>query len=326
MTKKIGFFILYLIIAINFVYAQQHTDLPKNKSVGERVEDKDIKINPDALKALNLGAPRKLSNRYYSVPESSVKDLTDEILGKKKSLDEPQAGRIMLGVSRFASFYNSPNRTNSRIKVDAMGFGLEMPKRGGMVLSKAAMARKYTAGIVFPSINRINQVSGVSFSLESILQSIFHRDPPKLWNKYRDIARVNYNVETEMPDSLVRIRQATVEMIDSLIKSSHKKYKIVYLLCEDTDLSKSGFLDIAKYVHERKNEFDLFPVSDKGMKEVSCIAKYLKKNAYFSPVYVMSGKHKEKLILMLDKSSQTISLMACDESIANELDKLKRLP
>lgn len=331
MTKKICFSILLFVTIFTSINAQHLKTVSKNNSVNQLdkgANDKEIKINPDALKALNLGSPRKLSNRYYSVPSTSINALTNEILGKNIPPKDSVNGRIMLGISRFTSFYASAKYGKSKIKVDAMGFGFELPKRGGMVLSKEAMAPKYSPGFVFPSMARANQMAGASFTvnIESLLESIFYKDPPKLWTKYHNPLKMTYSVETEMPDSLVRIRETNAFAMDSIINTSHKKYKIIYLICADTDFSKTDFSDVAKYVAHRDKEFDLFPVSEKGMNDVSCIAKYLKKNAYFSPVYVMSGKHKEKLILMLDKSNQSISLMACDESIANKLEKLKRLP
>lgn len=331
MTKKICFSILIVITTFANINAQQLKNVSKNSSTNQLdkgVNDKEIKINPDVLKSLNLGTPRKLSNHYYSVPSISVEALTNEILGKDIPPKDSINGRIMLGISRFSSFYANSKYGKSKIKVDAMGFGFELPKRGGMVLSKEAMAPKLSPQFVFPSMARANQMVGISLPLNigSILESIFHKSPPQLWSKYSIHSNVNYNVETEMPDSLVRIRETNALAMDSIINSSHKKYRVVYLICADTDFSKTDFSEVAKYVAHREKEFDLFPISEKGMNDVSCVAKYLKKNAYFSPVYVMSGKHKEKLILMLDKSNQSISLMACDESIANKIEKLKRLP
>lgn len=309
MISRYSFFVLFFVLVYTSLKAQ------------ERSQDKDIKINIDALKALNLGSPRKSSDSYNSIQPIGVKELTNEILGKK----DKAVGRIKLGISCFASFYKNAKH-GGMLSVDPMGFGLELPPRGGMVLSKAAMAPIYRAGDMFSQLYGPSQNTAFSFGLEKMLESLFRKSPPKLWLSYADLSKTNINVETEMPDSLVRIREATASMVDSLITTSHKKYKIVYLLCEESDLTKTSFSELAKYVADRPKEFDLFPVSEKGKNDVSCIAKYLKKNAYFSPVYVMSGKHKEKLILMLDKSSQAISLMACDENIAKNIEKLKRLP
>jgi hypothetical protein len=328
MTKRNYLFILFFVAGVLVANAYESQDTLKRHSltpIGEVSKEKEIIINPEALKAINLGSPRVSSPSSSFMSPTDVKDLTNEILGKKKNLQDPREGKIMLGMSCFASFYENPKH-GQKLKVDPMGFGsLNISTRRGMELSKAAMTPRYLssdkiATMFGPSSNPL-----LSFSAEDILRSIFWRNPPDLWTHYGDLSK-NLSVETELPDSLVRIRMASVSMMDSLIKTSQKKYKIVYLFCDDADYSKANFPEIAKYVASNKEKFDLFPVSGKKDDDVSCIAKYLKKVAYFSPVYVMSGRHKESLILMLDQNNEAISLLACDTSMSKKLDELKLLP
>jgi hypothetical protein len=325
MTKRNNLFIIFFVIGFVVANAQQRQDTLKRHSVtpkSELSQDKELKINPEALKAINLGSPRMSSSFSSFMNPTDVKDLTNEILGKKMTLQEPKEGRLMLGLSCFSSFYDNPKH-GKKLKVDPMGFGpINMPPRGGMVISKEAIKPRYLASDQISSMFGPSSRAGLSFSAEDMLQYIFKKKPKDLWSHYADKPKSSFNIETEMPDSLVRIRLANVEMMDSLINTSQKKYKIVYLFCDDADYSKVNFPEVAKFVASRKAEFDLFPVSEKNKKEdLSCIAKYLKKEAYFSPVYVLNGEHKESLILMLDQNNQAISLLACDTNMTKELDK-----
>lgn len=328
MTKRNYLFIFLFVAGFVAANAQQRQDTLKRHSVtpiGEISQDKELKINPEALKAINLGSPRMSSSSSSFMNPTDVRDLTNEILGKKENLNEPHEGKIMLGMSCFSSFYENPKR-GQMLKVDPIGFGvLKTPKKGGMVINKDAITPRYLASDKMSTMFGPSSRPGLSFSAEDILESIFWRKPPDLWTHYADLPK-NLSIETEMPDSLVRIRMASVAMMDSLIKTSQKKYKIVYLFCDDVDYSTENFPEVVKYVDSHKDRFDLFPVSGKKNEGLSCIAKYLKKVAYFSPVYVMNGTHKERLILMLDQNNQAISLLACDASMSKKLDELKLLP
>ncbi len=325
MIKKTSLSIILFVTGFMIGYAQQRQDTLKRHSatsLGEISKDKELKINPDVLKLINLGSPRVSSSSSFMNP-TSVKDLTNDILGKTPIRKDTVQGRIMLGMSCFSGFYQNPKH-GKVLKVDPMGFApLKMPPKGGMVIRASApsyRASDRVSSMYGPSSNPL-----FSFGVEDLLESIFWRKPPDRWTHYGDLPTLS--LETELPDSLVRIRQASVAMMDSLVRHSQKKYKIVYLFCDDADYSKANFPEVLKYINSRKDEFDLFPVSSgKDKNDLSCIAKYLKTIAYFSPVYVMSGRHKDSLILMLDQNNQAISLLACDTSMAKKLDDLKRLP
>jgi len=301
---------------------KKHVKMP----VGEVSKEKEIIINPEALKAINLGAPRMSSNSSSSLMSpTDVRELTNKILGKKEEPLDSKEGRIMLGFSCFSSFYQNPH-PGQKLKVDPMGFATAVAvKKGGMMLSKEAITPRYLASdkiatLFGPSLHPMG-----TFSMENILESIFWIKPKDHWTHYADLP-TNLSVQTEMPDSLVRIRRATLAMMDSLIKKSQKKYKIVYLFCDDVDYSKANFPDVVKYVASNKEKFELFPVSTKKNEDVSCIAKYLKKVSYFDPVYVINGRNKESLILMLDQNNEAISLLACDNSLSKKFEDLKLLP
>jgi hypothetical protein len=328
MTKRNYLFIFFLVAGFAIANAYERQDTLKRHlvtPVGEVSKEKEIIINPEALKAINLGAPRMSSSSSSFMSPTDVRDLTNEILGKKDNFQDLKVGKIMLGMSCFASFYENPKR-GQKLKVDPMGFGsLNISTRRGMELSKAAMAPRYLASDKMTTLYGPSSRPGLSFSAEDILRSIFWRKAPDLWTHYADLPK-SLSLETELPDSLVRIRMTSVSMMDSLIKTSQKKYKIIYLFCDDADFSKADFPEVAKYVASNKDKFELFPVSGKKNEDVSCIAKYLKKVAYFNPVYVMNGRHKESLILMLDQNNEAISLLACDTSMSKKLDELKLLP
>lgn len=336
MFKRLYLFTIFFATGFVAVNAQQRQDTLKRHIVtpaGELSQEKELKINPEALKSINLGAPRMSSSSSF-MNSTDVKDLTNEILGKKQTLKDPKEGKLMLGMSCFANFYENPKR-GQRLKVDPMGFGsLAIPTKMGMQISKEAIKPRYLASDMIStmfgpsgkSFGGLYSGASLSFSAEDILESIFRKKPKDLWTHYADNSKSYFHIETEMPENLVKIRQADVAMMDSLIKTSQKKYKIVYLFCDEADLSLSNFPDVVKYVASHKDKFELFPVSEKNQNGLSCIAKYLHKVSYYNPVYVMSGKHKESLILMLDQNSQAISLLACDTSMSKKLDNLKLLP
>ena len=106
MTKRNYLFIFLFVAGFVAANAQQRQDTLKRHSVtpiGEISQDKELKINPEALKAINLGSPRMSSSSFMNPID--VRDLTNEILGKKENLNEPHEGKIMLGMSCFSSFY-----------------------------------------------------------------------------------------------------------------------------------------------------------------------------------------------------------------------------
>ncbi len=329
MAKRSLLFIFLIVAGFSIAKAYERQDTLKKHiktPLGEVSKEKEIIINPEALKAINLGAPRMSSNSSSSLlSPTDIKELTNKILGKKEVLLDPKEGKIMLGFSCFSSFYQNP-QPGRKLKVDPMGFGTAVAvKKGGMMLNKDAMTPKYLASdkiatLFGPSLRPMG-----TFSMEDLLESIFWKKPRDLWTHYADLPK-NLSVQTEMPDSLVRIRTATLAMMDSLIRKSQKKYKIVYLFCDDVDYSKANFPDVVKYVASNKDRFELFPVSSKKKEDVSCIAKYLKKVAYFDPVYVINGRNKESLILMLDQNNEAISLLACDNSLSKKFEDLKLLP
>jgi hypothetical protein len=326
MTKRIYLVVLFFVTAIVASNAQQRKETKKTVTQkSEMSVEKEIIINPEALKSINLGSPR-MSSSSSNMKSTDVKDLTNEILGKKESLDAPHEGKLMLGFSCFASAYEN-RRSGQKLKVDPMGFGeFKMPPRGGMQISKDATTPRYLAADKIKTMFGPSAGVALSFSAEDILESIFWRKPPDLWTHYADKPKPNFSIETDMPDDLIKIRQANVAMMDSLINTSSKKYKIVYLFCDESDYSTENFPEVVKYVENHKDKFDLFPVSGKKHEDLSCIAKYLHKVAYYSPVYVLNGNHKESLILMLDQNHKAISLLACDTRVSKKFDEIKLLP
>ncbi|BEG98263.1 hypothetical protein [Bacteroides sedimenti] len=327
MIKRIYLFLLFLFFGLTVSIAQQRTDTLKRKKTVQTSElspEKEIYINPDALKSINLGAPR-ISPSSNSIGSSTeIKDLTNKILGKvNTNLEE---GRPMLGFSCFGT--SLVNMKRKGLSVNAMAFTPQKTQVGrGMVINSDAIKPRYLAPDRIAAMAGPSSRPAFSFSAEDMLQSIFRKTPKDYWTHYADLSKGSYNIETEMPEELVKIRMTDVAMMDSLIRSSHKKYKIVYLFCKDKDLAKQNFPEVAKFVDTRKSDFELFPISERDQKEgTACIAKYLHKAAYYNPVYVMTGKNRESMILMLDQNNQAISLLACDESISKKLEELKLLP
>jgi len=101
MTKRIYLVILFFVTAIVASNAQQSKETKKTVTQkNEMSVEKEIIINPEALKSINLGSPR-MSSSSSNLKSTDVKDLTNEILGKKESFGAPHEGKTYAGIFLF---------------------------------------------------------------------------------------------------------------------------------------------------------------------------------------------------------------------------------
>jgi len=86
-----------------------------------------------------------------------------------------------------------------------------------------------------------------------------------------------------------------IETIDTIIKSTKKKYKIVYLFSAKCHSSAELFPQITKFVNDHSLEFVLFPIIGHKYKEIPVFKDYLNRNHYYKPVYILNmGKYGKK--------------------------------
>lgn len=242
-------------------------------------------INSEAVKALNLGAPLKPSTSTH-VSAYDVDALTDELLKRQRLEKADSTGvRPLLGYSAFRGFYES-NKTGRKITVDPSWL---MPKdffinlkTDRITLTSSILATMKRFPATRPKIN------GFRFGMENILESIFWKKAPDHWTAYSKNSipmSTLQNLPTLMPDSLVRLRMIVSTGIDSMIRNSNKKYKIVYLFCADNSKQKDNFKRITSYVSNHKDLYYFIPISD--IRKVAPVALYLKRQGYFDNAYIV---------------------------------------
>lgn len=105
------------------------------------------------------------------------------------------------------------------------------------------------------------------------------------------IKRASENIQnilnTNINDSLPQIYITDINTIDSLIRLSGKKYKIIYFFSSKCHSSIESFPKLIEVINENNAKVDLFPVSGNKYSEVPNITNYLKRQHYFKPIYIL---------------------------------------
>ena len=106
--------------------------------------------------------------------------------------------------------------------------------------------------------------------------------------------------------------------LDTLIKRSKKKYKIVYNFSSTCPASTETFPSLLKFLNENEHLFDLFNVSGVKYKWIPRISEYLKKINYFNPVYIVDikkyGKYGNRF-----KRLAKVTKQICNECNTNKM-------
>jgi len=88
---------------------------------------------------------------------------------------------------------------------------------------------------------------------------------------------------------------ANIETIDSIIKLTKKKYKIIYFFSDRCHSCVETFPKLLKFINENSNRFELLPIIGHRNKEIPHFVGYLQKNKFFQPVYLLNmGKYGSK--------------------------------
>lgn len=106
---------------------------------------------------------------------------------------------------------------------------------------------------------------------------------------------INYKLDYSKPNMFI----SDIETIDSVVKLTKKKYKIIYSLSHKCHACVNTFPAFIKFISENSEIFELLPIVGHRYKEIPHFVEYLKKVKYFNPVYVLDiekyGKRRRPL-------------------------------
>ena len=106
--------------------------------------------------------------------------------------------------------------------------------------------------------------------------------------------------------------------LDTLIKRSKKKYKIVYNFSSACFASVEAFPLLLKFLNENEHLFDLFNVSGVKYKWIPRISEYLKKINYFNPVYLVDTEKYGKYGNRFNRLGK-VTKQICNECNTNKM-------
>lgn len=88
-------------------------------------------------------------------------------------------------------------------------------------------------------------------------------------------------------EKLAKIYVTDIETIDTLIRKSSKKYKIVYNFSHKCHASVELLPKILIYLRQHPKDFDFFPVIGHRYEEIVEIKKYLIGQTYTGPIFIL---------------------------------------
>lgn len=97
---------------------------------------------------------------------------------------------------------------------------------------------------------------------------------------------INYQLDSIKPTIFI----SDIETIDSIVKLTKKKYKIIYIFSDRCHSSVETFPTLVKFIAKNSDSFELLPIIGHRNKEMPHFIEYLKKNKYFKPMYLLNMK------------------------------------
>ena len=94
---------------------------------------------------------------------------------------------------------------------------------------------------------------------------------------------INYQLDNSKPNIFI----SDFETIDSIVKLTKKKYKIIYSFSDRCHSCVESFPTLVKYVNENSEKLELLPIIGHRYKEIPHFIDYLKKVKYFKPMYLL---------------------------------------
>jgi len=94
---------------------------------------------------------------------------------------------------------------------------------------------------------------------------------------------IDYKLDNSKPNIFI----SNIETIDSIVKLTKKKYKIIYSFSDRCHSCVETFPTLVKFISENSEKFELLPIIGHRNKEIPHFFKYLKKIKYFKPMYLL---------------------------------------
>jgi hypothetical protein len=94
---------------------------------------------------------------------------------------------------------------------------------------------------------------------------------------------IDYKLDNSKPNIFI----SDIETIDSIVKLTKKKYKIIYSFSDRCHSCVEIFPTLVKFISENSEKLELLPIIGHRNKEIPHFVEYLKKVKYFNPMYLL---------------------------------------
>ena len=95
---------------------------------------------------------------------------------------------------------------------------------------------------------------------------------------------IDYQLDNSKPNIFI----SDIETIDSIVKLTKKKYKIIYFFSDRCHSVVETFPTLVKFINENSDKIELLPIIGHKNKEIPHFLEYLEKNKYFKPIYLLN--------------------------------------
>ena len=97
---------------------------------------------------------------------------------------------------------------------------------------------------------------------------------------------INYQLDNSEPNIFI----SDFKTIESIIKLTAKKYKIIYSFSDRCHSCVETFTTLVQFINKNSDKFELLPIIGHRNKEIPHFVEYLKKIKYFNPMYLLDMK------------------------------------
>tara|TARA_B110000902_G_C14068005_1_gene498127 strand:+ start:70 stop:663 length:594 start_codon:yes stop_codon:yes gene_type:complete len=94
---------------------------------------------------------------------------------------------------------------------------------------------------------------------------------------------INYQLDNTTPNIFI----SDFETIESIVKLTKKKYKIIYSFSDRCHSCVETFPTLIKFINKNSEKLELLPIIGHRNKEIHHFVEYLKKIKYFKPLYLL---------------------------------------
>jgi thiol-disulfide isomerase/thioredoxin len=94
---------------------------------------------------------------------------------------------------------------------------------------------------------------------------------------------INYQLDNSEPNIFI----SDFKTIESIVKLTTKKYKIIYSFSDRCHSCVETFPTLVEFINKNPDKFELLPIIGHRNKEIPHFVEYLKKIKYFNPMYLL---------------------------------------